>query len=138
MLEQYFQRFRDNVIGIDQVFNSPFGEQTIVYADWTASGRLYGPIEQRLMQDIAPFVGNTHTESTVTGSTMTSAYHEALHVIKEHVGGTDQDVIISSSAGMKITPPNGSPSHSNASSVEYSGTPQINDFVPSIGSTIQR
>ena len=100
MLEQYFQRFRENVIGIDQSFQSPFGEQKIVYADWTASGRLYGPIEERLMREIAPFVGNTHTESTVTGSTMTNAYHEALHVIKEHVGGTEQDVIISSSAGM--------------------------------------
>ncbi len=44
-LEEHFRRFRDNIIGIDQTFESPFGTQRIVYADWIASGRLYEPIE---------------------------------------------------------------------------------------------
>ena len=43
-LEEHFRRFRD-IIGIDQTFESPFGTQRIVYADWSASGRLYEPIE---------------------------------------------------------------------------------------------
>ena len=48
-LEQYFQQFRDNIIGIDQEFESPYGQQQIIYTDWTASGRLYRPIEEKLM-----------------------------------------------------------------------------------------
>ncbi len=100
MLEKYFQKYRNNVIGVDQEFETPFGKQKIIYADWTASGRLYKPIEEKLMNDIAPFVGNTHTETSVTGSTMTRAYHEALQIIKTHVGAGAEDIILSSNSGM--------------------------------------
>ncbi|MCP4443415.1 MAG: aminotransferase class V-fold PLP-dependent enzyme [Aureispira sp.] len=99
-LETYFQKFRKNVIGIDQTFQSNFGEQKIVYADWTASGRLYQPIEDRMSKDIAPYVGNTHTETSVTGASMTVAYHKALKIIKKHVGAYESDIIISSNSGM--------------------------------------
>ncbi len=100
MLEQYFQKYRENVIGSNQEFETPYGKQKIIYADWTASGRLYKPIEEKLMGEIAPFVGNTHTETSVTGSTMTRAYHEALHIVKKHVGAGKDDIIISSNSGM--------------------------------------
>ena len=81
-MEKYFKRFRDNIIGIDQTFESPFGRQKIVYADWIASGRLYGPIERTMMDRVGPFVANTHTEITVTGSAMTGAYHMPHEIIK--------------------------------------------------------
>ncbi len=100
MLEKYFNSFRSNTIGIDQLFETPYGIKKIVYADWTASGRLYAPIEKQLMQIIGPFVGNTHTETTVTGSGMTQAYHTALQIIKRHVNALPSDVIISSNSGM--------------------------------------
>ena len=99
-LENYFQSFRAHVIGADQEFEGPYGKKKIVYADWTASGRLYGPIEQILLNDIAPFVGNTHTETTVTGCSMTLAYHKAKDLIKEHVGAKPCDILISSNSGM--------------------------------------
>ena len=99
-LEQYFQPFREQIIGFGQKFNTPYGEQPIVYADWTASGRLYGPIEEVLRKNIAPFVGNTHTETTVTGSSMTMAYHHAKHLIKQHLGADEKDVLISTNSGM--------------------------------------
>lgn len=99
-LEKYFAPFRENTIGIDQFFPTSFGKKKIVYADWTASGRLYQPIEDLLVHEIAPFVGNTHTETTVTGSSMTMAYHKAKDLIKEHVGAHQQDVLISSNSGM--------------------------------------
>jgi selenocysteine lyase/cysteine desulfurase len=100
MLETYFNRFRKNIVGIDQEFETPYGRKRIVYADWTASGRLYWPIEKKLLEEIGPFVGNTHTETTVTGSLMTSAYHRALQIIKKHVNASPSDVIISSNSGM--------------------------------------
>ena len=43
-LQDWFAPFRRNIIGIDQEFESPCGTQRIVYADWTASGRMYGPV----------------------------------------------------------------------------------------------
>ncbi|MFK7921156.1 MAG: aminotransferase class V-fold PLP-dependent enzyme [Bacteroidia bacterium] len=99
-LESYFAPFRKNVIGINQSFESPYGPQTIVYADWTASGRLYAPIEERLTNIIGPYVGNTHTETTITGSSMTQAYHESLLIIKKHVNADKRDVILTSESGM--------------------------------------
>jgi selenocysteine lyase/cysteine desulfurase len=100
MLENYFNTFRNNTIGIDQLFETPYGVKKIVYADWTASGRLYAPIEKQLLEVFGPFVGNTHTETTVTGSSMTLAYHHALKLIKKHVNAYSSDVIISSNSGM--------------------------------------
>ena len=99
-LESHFAPFRVNIIGIDQDFESPFGRQRIVYADWTASGRMFGPIEKMMAEEIAPFVGNTHTETSVTGTTMTRAYHEALQIIKSHVHASAEDAIICYGSGM--------------------------------------
>ena len=99
-LELYFQQFRKNIIGIDQEFVSPFGTKKIIYTDWTASGRLYRPIEEKLMNEFGPFVANTHTETTVSGTAMTMAYHEAKHIIKHHVNATEDDVLINTGTGM--------------------------------------
>lgn len=99
-LEQYFEQFRNNIIGIDQHFESPFGQKKIVYTDWTASGRLYRPIEEKLMNEFGPFVANTHTETTVSGTAMTMAYHEARHIIKHHVNASPDDILITDGTGM--------------------------------------
>lgn len=99
-LEKYFAAFRSKIIGIDQYFETPFGKKKIVYADWTASGRLYETIETKLKDDIGPFVANTHTETSLTGMMMTNAYHYALKYIKKHVNASEHDVIISSNSGM--------------------------------------
>ena len=80
-LEEWFAPFRAGTIGVDQPFDSPYGRQRIVYADWIASGRLYAPIEDLMRNEIAPFVGNTHTETSETGTTMTRAYQRAFEVI---------------------------------------------------------
>ena len=99
-LEAYFNQFRAHIIGQDQTFISPYGEQKIIYTDWTASGRLYRPIEEKLCNDFGPFVANTHTETTVSGTAMTKAYHKAKHIIKDHVNASDDDVLIVSGNGM--------------------------------------
>ena len=69
-LENHFSKFRKNVVGHDAKFQSPYGIQKIVYADWIASGRLYHPIEQKMLNTFGPFVANTHTETNVTGTRM--------------------------------------------------------------------
>ncbi|MBF8249328.1 MAG: hypothetical protein HW374_2128 [Bacteroidetes bacterium] len=55
-LEKHFSKFRENIIGYGKKFRVPYGEKEIVYADWTASGRLYGPIERKMSEAIGPFI----------------------------------------------------------------------------------
>jgi len=99
-LEQYFEKFRLNTIGHDATFESPFGTQKIIYADWIASGRLYAPIEDKIRNVFGPLVGNTHSEASETGNAMTQAYHLAQRIIKNHVNACDNDVILTTGTGM--------------------------------------
>jgi len=99
-LENFFSSFRKNIIGNQQVFESPFGKKEIMYADWTASGRAYQPIEDCLQNKIMPFLANTHTETTVTGTLMSKAYEEAKVIIKQHVNANSDDVLIFCGSGM--------------------------------------
>jgi len=100
MLEKHFEKFRKNTIGNDQYFETPYGKQKMIYADWVASGRLYQPIEQHIAHVIGPYVGNTHTETSETGTLMTKAYHYAQHKIKQHVNAGPDDVLIMAGNGM--------------------------------------
>ncbi len=100
MLENYFAKYRKNIIGENKKFESPYGEKQIIYADWTASGRIYGPVEKKLAEQFYPMVGNTHTETNITGSSMTIAYHKAMDIVKKHVNASVEDVMISSNSGM--------------------------------------
>ena len=99
-LEQFFSPFRKQIIGIDQTFQTPYGLKKMRYTDWTASGRLYAPIENKITHQFGPFVANTHTETSTSGAAMTLAYREARKIIKNHVNATDNDVLITSGSGM--------------------------------------
>ena len=98
--EEYFLPFRENIVGYNHSFLSPYGKKKIIYADWVASGRLYYPIEKKMLETFGPLIGNTHSESSTTGSTMTSAYHNAHQMIKKHVNAGIDDVIITGGSGM--------------------------------------
>jgi len=99
-LEAYFTAFRNQIVGYQQFFQTPYGQQRLLYADWTASGRLYAPIEHRLSEELGPYVGNTHTETTETGKAMTLAYHKAQKIIKSHVNANANDVLLLAGTGM--------------------------------------
>lgn len=99
-LEKFFSLFRRNVIGYQQFFESPFGKKEIIYADWTASGRAYHPLEQCIQKEVMPFLGNTHTETNITGTLMSKAYEEAKIIIKKHVNANNDDVLLFCGSGM--------------------------------------
>src|SRR5215469_9922525 len=99
-LERYFSKFRADIIGHRHFFASPFGKKELLYADWTATGRAYGPIEERLQNEVMPFMANTHTETNITGTLMSKAYGEAKLIIKRHVLADDDDVLIFCGSGM--------------------------------------
>ncbi len=99
-MESYFEQFRKNIIGIDKSYASPYGVLPIIYADWIASGRLYGPIEEKIQHEFGPFIGNTHTETSETGTLMTKAYHHAQSIIKKHVNANENDILLTTGFGM--------------------------------------
>lgn len=100
-MENFFLKYRQGIIGHNQTIKTPLHESiNLVYADWTASGRMYLPIEERIQQKFLPYVANTHTDTNYTGSKMTYAYHKAQEVIKRHVNASTNDVLISSNSGM--------------------------------------
>ena len=98
--EKHFAAFQQGIVGKDAEYDTPFGRVRMLYADWIASGRLYAPIEQKLLHDFGPFVGNTHTETSETGTLMTHSYHEALKIIKAHVNAGKGDVLLTAGFGM--------------------------------------
>ena len=98
--KDHFSKFRNNIIGYYRDFQTPYGNKKLVYADWTASGRLYKPIEDKLSNEFGSLIGNTHTETNVTGSSMTLSYMKAKQIIKKHVNANVNDAIIGTGSGM--------------------------------------
>ncbi|MFD1602850.1 aminotransferase class V-fold PLP-dependent enzyme [Flavobacterium artemisiae] len=99
-LECYFSEFRKNTIGVNHNFESVYGKQKLLYADWVASGRLYIPIEDVMLNKIGPMIANTHSFSSQTGKASTYAYQHAREIIKKHVNANDQDVLVTTGTGM--------------------------------------
>jgi selenocysteine lyase/cysteine desulfurase len=97
---RYFASYKKNIIGNHQKYLSPYGKQEIIYADWIASGRLYKPIEDKISYSFGPYVANTHTETSETGTMMTHAYKAAQCIIKHHVNAAETDVFINTGYGM--------------------------------------
>lgn len=100
LVNQNFETIKKGIVGAGTYLYTPYGKQPLVYADWTASGRLYRPIEDKLLDIMGPYVANTHTETSFTGATMTHAYHEARQIIKKHVNAGPDDVLITCGSGM--------------------------------------
>ena len=99
-LEQHFSKFRKNIIGVNHTFESVYGKQKLLYADWIASGRLYIPIEDIMLNKVGPMIANTHSFSSETGKASTYAYQHARQLIKEHVNANESDVLITTGSGM--------------------------------------
>lgn len=99
-LEKYFSTFRENTIGVNHRFESVYGKQNLLYADWVASGRLYTPIEDIMRDKIGPMIANTHSFSSQTGKVSTYAYQHARALIKKHVNASESDVLVTTGTGM--------------------------------------
>jgi len=99
-LDLHFTNIRRNIVGNNFILNTPCGAKNLFYADWIASGRLYRPIEKKILEYFGPMIANTHTEASDTGIFMTAAYHKALNLIKEHVNASGNDAIITFGSGM--------------------------------------
>lgn len=89
---------RQQIVGVDSTFATPFGERLMVYCDYTASGRCLRFIESYL-QGLQRVYANTHTEDDITGRSMSQLLHEAEEAIKHSVNAGPQGRIIACGTG---------------------------------------
>jgi selenocysteine lyase/cysteine desulfurase len=89
---------RQQIVGVDSTFETPFGERLMVYCDYTASGRCLRFVESYL-QSLQRVYANTHTEDDITGRSMTQLLHEAEEAIKKSVNAGPSGRIIACGTG---------------------------------------
>ena len=89
---------RQQIVGVDSTFETPFGERLMVYCDYTASGRCLRFVESYL-QSLQRVYANTHTEDDITGRSMSQLLHEAEEAIKRSVNAGPEGRIIACGTG---------------------------------------
>ncbi|ARO13695.1 aminotransferase, class V [Ketogulonicigenium robustum] len=90
-------QLRQGLVGRDLTFETPFGTQHLIYADYTASGRALQQIETFVMTRVLPYYANTHTEASFVGGVMSRMREAARREIARICHAEDADVIFTGS-----------------------------------------
>ncbi len=93
------RRIRESVIGDDHVMTGPFGPRRVTYADYTASGRAVGFLEDFIRGEVLPRYANTHTESSGTGLQPTRLREDARRLVHAAVGADEDCAVIFAGSG---------------------------------------
>ncbi len=97
--ERLIETIRQSVIGHDRCLEGPFGPRRVTYADYTASGRSLGFIEDFIRREVMPLYANTHSETSATGLQTMRLREEARRIIRRAVGADDQYAVVFCGSG---------------------------------------
>ncbi len=98
MQHDNLDELRNDIIGSDLLFATPFGLRNIFYADYTASGRGLKSIENKI-RNLMESYANTHTEDDYSGKYLTRLLHAAEHRIKDLVHAGESGKLIAIGSG---------------------------------------
>ena len=90
---------RAGLIGDGAVFDGPFGPRSLLYADYTASGRGLMQVERFMLEQVLPFYANSHTEASFCGGSMTRLRRAARDVIAQACGAGPDHAVVFCGAG---------------------------------------
>ncbi|MBL3596942.1 aminotransferase class V-fold PLP-dependent enzyme [Rhodovulum sulfidophilum] len=94
-----FDDIRRALIGEGTAIPGPFGPRALIYADYVASGRALGFVEDAIRQHVLPYYGNTHTETSFTGRRTTELRELARASVREGMGADDGHAVVFCGAG---------------------------------------
>lgn len=88
-----------DIVGNRATLHTPYGERPLIYADYTASGRAVGFIEDNIRNKVLPYYANTHTEASFTGAQTNALREAARSAIRQSVNGGSADKVIFCGSG---------------------------------------
>ncbi len=90
---------REAIIGEGAAVPGPFGPRRLLYADYVASGRALGFIEDAIRAHVLPFYGNTHTETSFSGRRTTQLREMARRAVRAAVDADSGHAVIFAGSG---------------------------------------
>jgi selenocysteine lyase/cysteine desulfurase len=88
------EQLATQVIGERVLVETAFGQRPLVYADYTASGRAFAPIERFIQDQVLPFYANTHSESSMTGRQTNRLREQSRTIIRKALNAGPEHAVI--------------------------------------------
>ena len=96
---EYLNTLFKNIIGNNITFNSPFGKKSIIYSDFTASGRGINQIENFISNEILPFYANVHSNCGYLSVQSEYFRQESKSIVRRYCNTDENNSIIFTGQG---------------------------------------
>ena len=95
----YLNTLFTSSIGNDVTFNSPFGKKSVIYSDFTASGRGLYEIENFISNQILPIYENIYSSCGYLAEQSTAFRNEAKSIVRRYCNTDENNSIIFTGQG---------------------------------------